>query len=103
MKPDFSEFHKTEREKLHRMLYLLHSDIYWHGLERIKQSLLTLHAIEANSLDTRSIAREYISEFEGLRGQLETVGQVAANLRSRLIRENGCDGSCELKATSRND
>lgn len=84
-----------QSESLHGALYSLHDAIYFKGGDAIKRALAALHEIERNNADLRPVAKQYIGEFEKLRGQLESVGQNAARLRSRLIRENGCNGECK--------
>lgn len=91
---DLSRLYLHETETLHRTLYGVHDDIYFRALKKIGAALLVLRKIEDN-LDLRQQCRSYIAEFESLRDQLEALGRNAAELRSKLIRENGCNGSCE--------
>jgi len=78
-------------------LYFIHDDIYRGALERVRQALTVCHGLEVASVDLRHQMRTYIMEFESLRAHLEFVGQFAANLRLRLIQENGCDATCEMR------
>ena len=95
---DFSRLYNSPNEFLHTCLYAVHGDIYWKALEHIKAALTALHEIEVANGDLRTQCREYIGEFEKLRNELEATGNSAANLRSKLIQEQGCKGTCNPAA-----
>jgi hypothetical protein len=88
-----SEHHRIESERLHEQMFRLHRDVYGGALSRIRMALKILHELE-DSADLRAQCRNYITEFEKLRTRLEELGRDAADFRTQLIRENGCDGSC---------
>lgn len=87
---------RRQSEDLHRLLYQFHSDVSWQGGSRIKDALRLLHEIEVGNADLRPVVRRYIIEFERLRDAVDELWKSAARLRTDLIRENGCDNSCEL-------
>lgn len=62
--------------------------------KRIEDALVQLHQVEARRSDLRPQMRGYIAEFERMRNELEDFGTKAAELRSRLLHENGCTGEC---------
>lgn len=86
--------YRRELERLHAALYSLHHDIYQGACKRIKDALIVLHGIETSNADLRPVCKSYISEFEDLRDGLEKIGRDAASFRSKLIHENGCEGTC---------
>ena len=88
-----SRYRRFESERLHEAMFKLHDDIYFKALKRISAALKVLHELEDN-LDIRQQCRLYIEEFEKMRAELEQFGTRAASFRSRLLHENGCDGTC---------
>ena len=66
---EFGKFHRADNEALHRQLYLLHEDLCWKALLRVKESLLILHHLEVKYADVRAVAHEYIQLFETVRSE----------------------------------
>lgn len=84
---------EPQNERIHREMFRLHWDIYGGALLRTKTILQMLHELEADR-DIRPEVKTVIGRIELLRNALESVGEMAAAIRTDILRENGCDGSC---------
>lgn len=89
-----SQSFPAQREQIHEQMFKLHGDIRDKALKRVADALAVLHRLEIEQLGVRELCRGYIVDFEKLRSSLEHVMREAADLRTRLIHENGCDGTC---------
>lgn len=84
---------KHQSEVMHKTMFALHWAIYRDALGTLAAGLDILHKQEGH-VDCRQSIRGYIAKLEAIRDTLERAGEDAAALRSQLIHENGCDGSC---------
>lgn len=88
---------EQRNEKIHKAMYDLHWAIYRDSLGFIKKALFELFQEQLESSENRSEIKQYISELEKVRDNLESSLKDAGMTRSSLIRSFGCSGECTNK------